>query len=452
MWGKVWERVVHIEEQHYFEVIYKMTNKLKSTFAFFLVLFSLAGCGPIGDKATSLSVIYAITTTCSLALLITYCYLINKKEPWYLLLFSSIAVVNIGYFSLSISKSIDEALLANRISYLGSVLLPLSMMMIIINTCNLKYKKWLPGILFAISIVVFLITASPGYLDIYYKSVTLQKVNGVSVLNKQYGELHSIYLFYLVGYFSLMIFTITYATIKKKIMSNIYAILLATAVFVNIGVWLLEQLVKINFEFLSVSYIMSELFLLGLCVIMQENEKNNLLKCFNTDVQSAKTDTIETDDNSKITKTEEIENTDTDNSDIINKNQSITNSTASSEEEKRSCESYDTAEAVTISEENISEAKSHNNSEIISQCEYFSSQLYTLTPTERTIYHYYLNGMSTKEILSEMNIKENTLKYHNKNIYSKLGVSSRKQLLEIATALEKNNKETDCHISVVNNF
>ena len=30
-------------------------------------------------------------------------------------------------------------------------------------------------------------------------------------------------------------------------------------------------------------------------------------------------------------------------------------------------------------------------------------------------------------------IKENTLKYHNKNIYNKLGVSSRKQLLRFAS-------------------
>ena len=33
-------------------------------------------------------------------------------------------------------------------------------------------------------------------------------------------------------------------------------------------------------------------------------------------------------------------------------------------------------------------------------------------------------------------ITENTVKFHNKNIYSKLGVSSRKQLLEISRAIE----------------
>ena len=30
-----------------------------------------------------------------------------------------------------------------------------------------------------------------------------------------------------------------------------------------------------------------------------------------------------------------------------------------------------------------------------------------------------------------MDIKESTLKYHNRNLYGKLGVSSRKELLEI---------------------
>jgi DNA-binding CsgD family transcriptional regulator len=45
-------------------------------------------------------------------------------------------------------------------------------------------------------------------------------------------------------------------------------------------------------------------------------------------------------------------------------------------------------------------------------------------------------GKSTKDILTELNIKENTLKFHNKNIYSKLGVSSRKELIAISKAIK----------------
>ena len=64
----------------------------------------------------------------------------------------------------------------------------------------------------------------------------------------------------------------------------------------------------------------------------------------------------------------------------------------------------------------------------------------TLTPTEREIYNSYLAGTTTKEIMAALEIKENTLKFHNKNLYSKLGVSSRKQLMQYASQIEQEIK------------
>ena len=182
----------------------------------FFTIF-LSGCTGIGDKATSLSVIYLMTTIFSLILLLGYFLFIKKKEVWFVILFISVFVVNAGYFSLSISDTLDGALWANRISYLGSVFLPLSMIMTILNISKLKYKKWLPGVLLGISVAVFFVAASPGYSDIYYKSVTLEKINGVSVLDKEYGSWHSIYLFYLLGYFGVMVAASIHAIVKKKI-------------------------------------------------------------------------------------------------------------------------------------------------------------------------------------------------------------------------------------------
>jgi len=59
-----------------------------------------------------------------------------------------------------------------------------------------------------------------------------------------------------------------------------------------------------------------------------------------------------------------------------------------------------------------------------------------LTQTERTIYDLYLCGKSTKDVMEALRITENTLKFHNKNIYGKLGVSSRKELLANARAIQ----------------
>ena len=52
-----------------------------------------------------------------------------------------------------------------------------------------------------------------------------------------------------------------------------------------------------------------------------------------------------------------------------------------------------------------------------------------------------------KEIMANMNIKETTLKYHNRNLYGKLGVASRKELLEI----HKHIKSVQAAFEEVNN-
>ena len=59
--------------------------------------------------------------------------------------------------------------------------------------------------------------------------------------------------------------------------------------------------------------------------------------------------------------------------------------------------------------------------------------------TEHSIFEMYLDGKSGKDIIESMGIKESTLKFHNSNIYEKLGVSSRKQMLRYATLYMNEN-------------
>ena len=336
-----------------------------------LLLLTQTGCSPIGQKSASLTIIYAAAAVLSLMLLIGYCCLVPKRDPWFLLLFASIFVVNLGYFTLAISRTLEEALLANRISYLGSVFLPMSMLMIILGATKSKYPKWLAAALMGLGIVIFLIAASPGYLDIYYKQATLVIVNGTSTLEKVYGPLHSIYLVYLLGYFGSMIAVIIHAIRKKRLTSVAHAVILLIAVFVNICVWLIGQLVDIEFEFLSISYLITELFLLGLHIFLMEAER--LQQTLNSQTPP---------------------------------------SPSPSPVPRKTAEEQHQRFLIGLSE---------------------------LTQTERAVYDAYISGMSTKEIMSLLNIKENTLKFHNKNLYSKLGVNSRKQLLEIYSYIKNQN-------------
>lgn len=321
------------------------------------MIICLTGCGAIGDKSASLSVVYAVVAVIALIMLAVYCLLIRKKDLWFLVLFIAIAVVNGGYWLLSASKTLSMALWANRISYLGSVCLPLSMLMILLRTTALQYKKWLVPTLLTVSCLVFLVAASPGILNIYYEEAWLGTAGGATILQKVYGPWHKLYLFYLLAYYTAIIGALFHAFLKKKFAHAGHSAFLVIAVTVNIGVWLLEQLIRIEFEFLSVSYIMSEMFLLGLCYLIQtENQPQPA---------AAQPEAVPT----------------------------------APEEDRK---------------------------------EHFTAGLQELTKTEKAVVQLYLEGNGTKEVLAALDITENTLKYHNRNIYGKLGVGSRKELLTLA--------------------
>ena len=104
--------------------------------ALLLMLLSLSGCNRTGEKSSSLSAIYAVAAILSLALLIGCLCLVKKKKAWFIVLFSSVLIVNTGYTLLSVSTGLEMALMANRIAYFGSVFLPFSMLMIILTVTN----------------------------------------------------------------------------------------------------------------------------------------------------------------------------------------------------------------------------------------------------------------------------------------------------------------------------
>lgn len=73
---------------------------------------------------------------------------------------------------------------------------------------------------------------------------------------------------------------------------------------------------------------------------------------------------------------------------------------------------------------------------------HFMENLITLTPREKEVFNLYLKGYSGKEIINKLGFSNNALKYHNKNIYAKLGVTSRKELMQYAIILkQKQNKK-----------
>ena len=136
----------------------------------------------------------------------------------------------------------------------------------------------------------------------------------------------------------------------------------------------MEQLSNFNFEFLSISYIISELFLLGLHLMVAENRRLKNL--------------------------------------VTEKEQALSEAAAEIFASSAMKEQRTDAGAVTTD-----------------QVKVFADGLLDLTQMEKVIFDAYISRATTKEIMTSLCIKENTLKFHNKNIYQKLGVSKDTELL-----------------------
>lgn len=211
------------------------------------------------------TIAYSVFEMVAVLLLVGYVMLVKKKDPWLLFLFCCVPVVNLGYLLLSLTTDKVAALVANHVAYFGSVFLSLCMFMVIFRLCGYTYKRWFPVLLLGLALLMFGAVCSPWYYN--YAETTFTVETG---LQKVYGPLHNVYAVYLFGYFVAMIVVIFRAMHRRQVMSCKAAVLMTGIVLGNLTFWLIQKFVPWNFEFLSVSYLFSEIVLLGLYWMLQD--------------------------------------------------------------------------------------------------------------------------------------------------------------------------------------
>ena len=206
-----------------------------------------------------MAIAYGLIFAISLITPPLYFAFIRKKqdEPWLLILFLCVCLVTFGYFLVSISRTVEFALWANKITYLGQVFVPMCMFMIISKLCGFTYKKWVLGLFIGLAIIMYAIIFTTGWLDWYYTSTTLEFENGSAYLVKEYGVLHFTNLIYVLGYFVAMLVVCGISLKRKKDASQKLAGFMLAIVLGNICMWGMEKIATWNFELLAISYLMS---------------------------------------------------------------------------------------------------------------------------------------------------------------------------------------------------
>ena len=319
-------------------------------------------------NAGNMTVVYGAVAVLSVLLLIGYLLIEKKKERNFIFLISCVAIVNTGYFLLAAARSLPMAMFANAISYFGAAYSVLAMLLIICEVCQMKQRRWVRILFISISTAAFLLAASGDWLGLYYTSVDIISVGGMTQLVKEYGPLHILYTVYLLSYVLIMVAIIWYAARKKRLTSFKYTMLLLVAVLLNIGVWAVEQGFNEEFEFLSVSYIVTEVILLLL---------HSMLKDYG----------------------------------IVQPGGSLLSVQMLAQLNARKI----TPGALPPGMEDLFQS--------------FAQKVRTLTSAERRILNYYIDGHDTADIPELAFISIHTVKKHNHSIYQKLEIASRDELM-----------------------
>ena len=189
-------------------------------------------------------------------------------------LFIFIPISEMGYFMFAMSTSMTEALLANKIIYLGGAFLSLFITLSIIALFNIRTPRSLSMLMMGASTVMYGFILTIGFNKLFYKSVKFKMVDGHPTLIKEYGVMHTVFYIMIAVYTLIGIGLLFYCIFRKKSVAYRTIILFITAEMVSvISFFYGKTLVGDQFKAIAVSYIIFQVIFL---LIMERTGMYNI--------------------------------------------------------------------------------------------------------------------------------------------------------------------------------
>lgn len=210
--------------------------------------------------------LYAGLFVLSLVMLFMLTAFFKKQiSVYYSLLFAAITVSNLGYMQLVNAETLESAVYATQVVYLGASFLPFLAFACVSDLCQVRQRMWLNIPCITVGAAIFCGVISVGSSDIYYRDIRLVRTESYSFLEKTYGPLHRIYPVYLILLTSLAVWVVIRSFRKRKQISYVVSIVLAFIMSAEVLTYILERVLDIKLELLPFAFVLCQagtLFLL----------------------------------------------------------------------------------------------------------------------------------------------------------------------------------------------
>ncbi len=165
-----------------------------------------------------------------------------------------VIISNFGYYFLAISRSLDEALFAQIIGYVGGVFLPVFYFFLVLEICHFDLSKFVKINLVLCQCIVYGFVCTIGRNELFYKSIDFHMNNGNIVLEKCYGPFHALAIATMYLYLLASFVVVIYSLIKKKSVNRKNMIVMLVLMTVAIGSYVIEKILGLKFEIIPIAY------------------------------------------------------------------------------------------------------------------------------------------------------------------------------------------------------
>ena len=167
-----------------------------------------------------------------------------------------------GTFAYSFSGSMSEAMLSQKIIYLGGCFLIYFITMAIFNLCNINAPKVLRVIMLTINSLIYLSVVTTEITKLFYRSVGFEMADGSAVLSREYGPMHTVFMIIVIVYFA-MAFLVTFISlIFRKNLPKSRAVLLLIMLTISVSAFFAGRFIPINLDFTTMSYVFAQIIFL----------------------------------------------------------------------------------------------------------------------------------------------------------------------------------------------
>ncbi len=209
--------------------------------------------------------IYAIACFVSLVFVVMLAIIGRKRNITnFLLLFVAIMINQLGEYMISISDTMNMAIMGHRLVYLGGVFTPILMLFSIMKLSKIKVPNWLWGGLLILASVVFYFAFTVGTNAAFYSRLALVEENGMMVLLKDRGPMHSLWLVLLVGCVAIMIGILIYSVVKKTDVSYRTITFMVLTVVITMASYIVERILDTYIELVALAYLLDEIVFISL--------------------------------------------------------------------------------------------------------------------------------------------------------------------------------------------